>query len=146
MSIRTLYSRRVAWSRDSACSWFESCDNVAPVNRSVVDFLKTADRGSQSTIIAIQTSLSEMTHSVGSPDSRIHLKYKVLRIQQKGRFTSTQWVRISSEFHSRNSLAVKGDALNHGPHLVARPVGSEWRTRRPHQVRIHTNQNWGDQT
>lgn len=31
----------------------------------------------------------------------------------------------------------KGDTLNHGPNLVARPVGSEWRTRRPSRV---TNQ------
>ncbi len=30
--------------------------------------------------------------------------------------------------------AVKGDALIHGPYLAARPVGSDWRTRRPRQL------------
>jgi hypothetical protein len=47
--------------------------------------------------------------------------------------------RINSDFLSRNSLAVKGDALIHGPRLVARSVGSEWRTRRPYQMDNQTN-------
>ena len=67
---------------------------------------------------------------------------KVLRFWQKGQRSSPQLVRISSDLFSGSSLAVmavKGDALIHGPHLVARPVGSEWRTRRPYQGNIQTN-------
>jgi hypothetical protein len=30
--------------------------------------------------------------------------------------------------------------LIHGPRLVARPVGSEWRTRRPYEMDIQFNQ------
>jgi hypothetical protein len=63
----------------------------------------------------------------------------VLRFWQKGRSSSPQLARISSDFLSGNSLAAKGDALIHGPCLVARPVGSEWRTRRPYQGNIQTN-------
>jgi hypothetical protein len=43
------------------------------------------------------------------------------------------------------AIAVRADALIHGPCLVARPVGSEWRTRRPFH-RVHPNNYKGDQT
>jgi hypothetical protein len=33
-----------------------------------------------------------------------------------------------------SSLAVKGEAMIHGPYLAARSVASEWRTRRPSQL------------
>jgi hypothetical protein len=74
-----------------------------------------------------------------APDHRKFLIQKLLRFCQKWRSSSPQSTRISSGFLSGNSLAVKGDALIHGPSLVARPVGSEWRTRRPYQESIQTN-------
>jgi hypothetical protein len=64
---------------------------------------------------------------------------KVLRFWQKGQRSSPQLVRISSGLLFGGSLVVKGDALIHGPTLVARPVGSEWRTRHLHQKNIQTN-------
>jgi hypothetical protein len=73
------------------------------------------------------------------PDHRIFLIQKVLRFWQKGRSSSPQLVRISSGFLSGNSLAAKGDALIHRLRMVARPVGSEWRTRHPYQGNIQTN-------
>jgi len=74
-----------------------------------------------------------------APARRKFLIQKVLRFWQKGRSSSPRLARISSGFLSGNSLVAKGDALIHGPCLVARPVGSEWRTRRPSQVTIQTN-------
>jgi len=65
-----------------------------------------------------------------------NLIQKVLRFQLKARSSARRPVRINSGFLHRNSLAVKGDALIHGPHLVAQPVGSEWRIHRP-VVSIH---------
>lgn len=78
---------------------------------------------------------------VGSLRFRLSLIQKVLRFWQKGRSNSFFLFRISSGFLHRNSLAVavKGDVLIHGPSLVARPVGSEWRNRRPFQVSNRTN-------
>jgi len=79
------------------------------------------------------------TGSGDAPDHETFLIQKVLRFWQKGQCSSPQPVRISSGFPSGNSLAARGDALIHGPTLVARPVGSEWRTRHPYQVIIQTN-------
>jgi hypothetical protein len=73
-------------------------------------------------------------------DSENFLQYKVLRFRRKGHCSSPQLACISSGFLSGNSLVVKGDALIHGPRLVARPVGSEWRTRRPYEMDIQFNQ------
>jgi hypothetical protein len=80
-----------------------------------------------------------MRASGDAPDHQIFLIQKVLRFWQKGRSSSPLLVRINSGFLSGNSLAVKGDALIHGLRMVARPVGSEWRTRRPYQGNIQTN-------
>ncbi len=71
---------------------------------------------------------------------------EVLRLWNDGCSSSPLPVRISRDFPLGNPLAVKGDALIHGPSLVARSVGSEWRTRRPHDKNIQTNQLTGDQT
>jgi hypothetical protein len=49
----------------------------------------------------------------------------------------------NSEVALQTSLAVKGDALIHGARLVAPPVGSEWRTRRP-SYRTHPTNYKGD--
>lgn len=87
-------------------------------------------------------STSEAVGDVQPLSRRASLFNKVLRIWQKGQRSSPQLVRISSDLPSGSSLAVmavKGDALIHGPSLVARPVGSEWRTRRPYQGNIQTN-------
>ena len=84
-------------------------------------------------------SVSEKGGSGDAPDHREFLNQKVLRFWQKGRSCSPQLARISSDFLSGNSLAAKGDALIHRLRMVARPVGSEWRTRRPYQISIQTN-------
>lgn len=84
-------------------------------------------------------SASEMPGSGDAPDHKTFLIQKVLRFQQKGRSSSPQLARISSGFLSGNSLAAKGDALIHRLRMVARPVGSEWRTRHPYQGNIQTN-------
>jgi len=84
-------------------------------------------------------SVKEMRVGDDALDHQEFLIQKVLRFCQKGRSSSSQMTRISSGFLSGNSLAVKGDALIHGPSLVARPVGSEWRTRRPYQEKIKIN-------
>jgi hypothetical protein len=78
----------------------------------------------------------------GGDDTRDHKTFliqKVLRFRQKGRSSSPLLSRISSGFLSGNSLAAKGDALIHRLRMVARPVGSEWRTRRPYQGNIQIN-------
>jgi hypothetical protein len=88
----------------------------------------------------LSRSVSEMRAGGDAPDHRIFPIQKVLRFWQKGRSSSPRLVRINSGFLSGNSLAVKGDALIHGPCLVARSVGSEWRTRLPYQIDIQFNQ------
>ena len=87
----------------------------------------------------LSRSASEIRGVGDAPDHRTILIQKVLRFCNKGRSSSPHLIRINSDFLSRNSLAVKGDALIHGPSLVARPVGSEWRTRRPYQMDNQTN-------
>jgi hypothetical protein len=94
---------------------------------------------------ASNQSLSETSRASHSPDHGTFLNHKVLRFCQEGRSSSTRLTRISSDFLSRNSLAAKGDVLIHGPCLVARPVGSEWRTQRPFHVSNQTNHK-GDRT
>jgi len=91
-------------------------------------------------------STSEAVGDVQSLSRRAVLFNKVLRFRRKGHCSSPRSVRISSGLPFGSLLAVKGDALIHGPHLVARPVGSEWRTRRPSQEYIQTNQIKGDRT
>jgi hypothetical protein len=94
----------------------------------------------------LSRSSGEIRDSDDTPDHSTILIQKVLRFCKKGQSSSTQSARINSDFLSRNSLAVKGDALIHGPRLVARSVGSEWRTRRPYQMDNQTNQETGDRT
>jgi hypothetical protein len=62
-------------------------------------------------------------------------KYQVLRIVPAGQFIPSRLARINRDT-SRRSLAVKGDALIHGPNLVAWSVVSERRNHHPHQVII----------
>jgi hypothetical protein len=81
----------------------------------------------------LSRSASEIHGSGDAPDHRIFLIQTVLRFWQMRRRNSPRLARTNSGFLSRNSLAAKGDALIHGPRLVAGPVGSEWRTRRPYQ-------------
>jgi hypothetical protein len=85
------------------------------------------------------SSTSEVVGDVQSLNRRAFLHNKVLRFWQKGQRSLPQLVRISSGLLFGSSLAAKGDALIHGPTLVARPVGSEWRTRHPYQKNIQTN-------
>jgi hypothetical protein len=88
----------------------------------------------------LSRSSGEIRGSDDVPDHRKFLIQKVLRFWQKGRSSSPRLARISSDFLFGNSLAVKGGALIHGPCLVARSVGSEWRTRLPYQIDIQFNQ------
>jgi hypothetical protein len=50
-----------------------------------------------------------------------------------------------SNWGSKVALGSMGDVSIHGPHLVAWPVGSEWRNRRLHQKTIHPNDELEDQ-
>jgi hypothetical protein len=90
-------------------------------------------------VSALSPSARSMRRGNDAPGHSSILNQKVLRSLQLARRGSLQLSRISSDFLSGISLAVKGDALIHGPRLVARPVGSEWRTRRPSQGNIQTN-------
>ena len=94
----------------------------------------------------LSRSACELGDNGDVPDHQTILIQKVLRFCKKGRTSSPQLTRISSGFLSGNLLAVKGDALIRGPRLVARSVGSEWRTRRPYQMDIQTNKETGDRT
>ncbi len=73
-------------------------------------------------------------------DSENFLQYKVLRFWQVGQYSPPHLVRIKREARFGGSLAANGDALIHGPNLVAWPVGSEWRNHRLHRAVIQTNQ------
>jgi hypothetical protein len=73
-------------------------------------------------------------------DSENLLQYKVLRFWQVGQYSPPHLVRIKREARFGGSLAANGDALIHGPNLVAWPVGSEWRNHRLHRAVIQTNQ------
>lgn len=68
-----------------------------------------------------------------SPTRGISRSYKVLRFWLTRRCSSPLLDRINGDLPYGTSLAVGGDALIHGPSLVARSVGSEWRTRRPYR-------------
>jgi hypothetical protein len=74
--------------------------------------------------------------AISQKDSLMH---KVLRFLQAGQFTPSRLFRINGGFSSGNSLAVKGDVLIHGPHLVAQSVGSEWRNHHLLQITIQSN-------
>ena len=71
---------------------------------------------------------------------------KVLRICKAGHRRPPRLTRINGDFRHGGYRAVKGDALIHGPYLAAQPVGSEWRTRRPHYASFQSNQLTGDRT
>ena len=57
--------------------------------------------------------------------------HEVLRSRVSGHGDPTRTNRINRDVLTGISLAVKGDATIHGPHLVARSVVSDWRNRRP---------------
>ena len=61
---------------------------------------------------------------------------KVLRFWQAGRSTPPRLLRINRDLPAGSTLAVKGEALNHGLHLVAWSVGSERRNHHLHQAVI----------
>lgn len=69
---------------------------------------------------------------------------KVLRIRLEGQCSTPSTVRISGDLPNGSLPATKGDVLIHRRCLVAQPVGSEWRTRRPYQRYIQTNQKLGE--
>ena len=60
-------------------------------------------------------------------------KYKMLRTRRQGLNPSSS-TRTNLDISAEIVRAVKGDALIHGPNMAARPVGSDWRTRRPSQL------------
>jgi hypothetical protein len=66
----------------------------------------------------------------------IERNLKVLRFWQAGRSTPPRLLRINRGLSNESTLAVKGEALNHGLHLVAWPVGSERRNHHLHQAVI----------
>ena len=58
--------------------------------------------------------------------------YQVLRHRRVLAGQIRRSVPVAAFLSGRSlAVAVRADALIHGPCLVARPVGSEWRTRRP---------------
>ena len=67
------------------------------------------------------------------PSPNFSQKYKMLRFRQPG-FNPSLSARTNLDISAEIVRAVKGDALIHGPNLAARPVGSDWRTRRPSQL------------
>lgn len=90
--------------------------------------------------LAATNSFVNVTAHSAKRDSRILLKYKVLRFLQAGHCYSPSLERINRDIRVRTSLVVKGDALIHGLCLVAWPVGSERRIHRLVHVSIQTNQ------
>ena len=60
-------------------------------------------------------------------------KYKMLRYRRLD-FNPPPSIRTNLDISAEIVRAVKGDALIHGPNMAARPVGSDWRTRRPSQL------------
>lgn len=82
-------------------------------------------------------------HRSWDPDNSS--SYKVLWNGQEGPSRLSWPVRTSSDLSPGASLALKGEVLIHGPSMVARPVGSEWRTRHSLQMKIQENQLRGDQ-
>ena len=82
---------------------------------------------------------SDEPFDVASQDFMFLQSNKVLRLCQTGLRSSSRPNRINGDIPIGRPLATKGEAMIHGPHLVARPVGSEWRTRRPYERYIQTN-------
>ena len=76
-------------------------------------------------------SIGNVPGSSGSVRSHALADHKVLRFWQAGHCSSPRLTRSNRDLPHGSDLAVKGDALIHGPCLVAGLVGSEWRTRRP---------------
>ena len=88
----------------------------------------------------IQGSLFRAMVDVDRPlRDRAEVLGKVLRIGRVAFRHSTHPMRSNSEFPYGSSLVVKGDALIHGPRLVAQPVGSEWRIHRLYQASSQSN-------
>ena len=90
--------------------------------------------------------LCERHHSVPSITVSHRQPYQVLRRRRWVPKRPRASTRTSGGLPSGRSLAmaVRADALIHGPCLVARLVGSEWRTRRPLH-RVHPINYKGDQ-
>ena len=93
-----------------------------------------------------RAGLSRVPLALARTSSRLNIwHHKVLCLPRTGYGDVPQGEHINGGPFFEGSLAAKGEALIHGPSLVARPVGSEWRTRRPHQESIQSNQVVGDQ-
>ena len=60
--------------------------------------------------------------------------HQVLRSREGRSQRVSSQVGFERDLPPREISVVKGEAMIHGLHLVARPVGSEWRTRRPSQL------------
>ena len=90
--------------------------------------------------VGFQGSLSQAMVKVNRPlRRRADVLDKVLRNGGAGFFQPVRQLRINGEFPYGSSSAVKGDAVIHGPRLVAQPVGSEWRIHRLHQTGSQSN-------
>jgi hypothetical protein len=113
---------------------FAFVKTLAPFQVLPLDSVAFVRRGSVS-----NSSSSKVAGGV-QPSSHLSVFFnKVLRFWHEGQRSSLQLVRMSSELLCGSSLATKGDVLIHGPSLVARPVGSEWRNHHPRQAAIQTN-------
>ena len=93
-------------------------------------------------LMAVSTADSPIEHS-----NKV-LQYKVWR--EKGTAASARGALLASRGGSSIAtalaVAAQGDALIHGPRLVAQSVGSEWRIHRLQDLRSQSNQPKGDLT
>ena len=108
-----------------------------------VSLVTKAVNGLRYESVGAEHKLNELLfESTGTDNSAIlidFLIHKVLRFLLAGHFNPSRLCRINRDFSKGNSLAVNGDVLIHGPHLVAQSVGSEWRNHYLLQITIQTN-------
>ena len=122
-----------------SCRWkssshFSSAKGLTGPRSPLID-----SEGSRRRASVSDSSPSRMVGGVQLLQFRVSPIYKVLWFWRTGYCNSFDQTRISRDLPFGSSLAVKGDALIHGPCLVARPVRSEWRNHRPYRVSSQPN-------
>lgn len=134
-------------------------DHVGPTRRSIATALLgspylTHVAASRSTATCSVDQVGASSLSTNSSNARTFdapmsmiassLTNTVLQFQRRCQIYSPPMECTNSEVELQILLAVEGDVSIHGPCLVARSVGSEWRTRRP-LYRVHPINYRGDQ-
>jgi len=126
----------LSFAKSSVCTRSSSTPEIDLATRKIIL------TGNPLSFLATSDNSFEQSHKVSQ-----HMVWRNREMVATATWTPSASKRgtcIQSAF----AVAVEGDALIHGPHLVAQPVGSEWRNHRPQQMRnqFKPNIRWETKT